>query len=1005
MGVFTDLAKIGVAAILDPTGTSSAITAGQAAIDQLTAAVRDRNIDCFDRVVRGISDRIEILSDHTPIARHQVEWVVQETAKLLAATRPQPDDLARLNFDLDQVVQHVLDAGKPHLSSFSAEEEALCRDVVIIVFDTFLNDPDALSELEPSFRKAVLTALQKRPALRAAKLLDRRSRSWHRLLPESVLLRADYGVVGFQGREREMADIAAWCGNGQPFGVRLYTGAGGMGKTRLWMHACHALNAEGWRAGFLSGEADTADFETLDALLRPERLLLVVDYAETRRDGLVRLLDRAQGRITASGSFRLVLLARSAGEWWDELADAGASGDIFHGAAAETFVTGQLAADEDRRLQYFEDAARAFSAKLESAEPIAAAPDLSQPHFDRALYLHMAALAAVHGQTIDDAGELLDFVLRRERALWNTAAPEGIGAAEFAQAVAVATLSGGADGKSAGRSLVARTPLMAGQSTASVNAVADRLRGLYPGDRWLNGLQPDVLGEHLVARELNADGGVEGKALLATVLDSTEGDRAKTALTVLTRLAQRDPAQAKWLTAALEGRLDRLAGSVIDVAIETGDPIGAVAATVLETAGSASLAADLMATFDRDYQQTVVLRELAAVASQLYLDHLRAIPEPRPEEADVETVRVASNLGVRLSNLGRREEALTASEEAVAIYRTLAETRSDAFLPSLATSLNNLSTYLSNVGRREEALAASEEAVAIRRTLAETRPDAFLPDLATSLNNLSTYLSNLGRREEALAASEGAAAIRRALAEAWPDAFLPNLATSLNNLGMMYSNLGRREEALAVSEEAVAIQRTLAEARPDAFLPDLATSLNNLGIRFSDLGRREEALVASEEAVAIRRTLAEARPHAFLPDLATSLNNLSGDLSNLGRREEALVASEEAVAIRRTLAEARPDAFLPDLARSLSVMGDCLEALNRTADAVKADEDAVEKLSASFLALPQAFAGLMGAICRDYIRRCETVGREPDAALLTPVVEKFAELQAIDAEGGEDNEG
>ena len=45
-------------------------------------------------------------------------------------------------------------------------------------------------------------------------------------------------------------------------------------------------------------------------------------------------------------------------------------------------------------------------------------------------------------------------------------------------------------------------------------------------------------------------------------------------------------------------------------------------------------------------------------------------------------------------------------------------------------SLNNQSGRLAELGRREEALAAIEEAAGIYRQLAEARPDAFLPDLA-----------------------------------------------------------------------------------------------------------------------------------------------------------------------------------------------------------------------------------------------------------------------------------
>lgn len=66
----------------------------------------------------------------------------------------------------------------------------------------------------------------------------------------------------------------------------------------------------------------------------------------------------------------------------------------------------------------------------------------------------------------------------------------------------------------------------------------------------------------------------------------------------------------------------------------------------------------------------------------------------------------------------------------------VAEARPDAFRPDLAMALNNLGAFLSALGRREEALEATREAVEIRRCLAEARPDAFLPDLARSLGVL-----------------------------------------------------------------------------------------------------------------------------------------------------------------------------------------------------------------------------------------------------------------------------
>ena len=48
-------------------------------------------------------------------------------------------------------------------------------------------------------------------------------------------------------------------------------------------------------------------------------------------------------------------------------------------------------------------------------------------------------------------------------------------------------------------------------------------------------------------------------------------------------------------------------------------------------------------------------------------------------------------------------------------------------------SLNNLSLRLADLGRREEALAAIQEAVTIRRELAARWPDAYQHELEQSL--------------------------------------------------------------------------------------------------------------------------------------------------------------------------------------------------------------------------------------------------------------------------------
>ena len=60
-------------------------------------------------------------------------------------------------------------------------------------------------------------------------------------------------------------------------------------------------------------------------------------------------------------------------------------------------------------------------------------------------------------------------------------------------------------------------------------------------------------------------------------------------------------------------------------------------------------------------------------------------------------------------------------------------------------ALGNQSGRPADLGRREDALAAIEEAVTAYRQLADARPDAFLPNLAASLNNQSVRLADLAR--------------------------------------------------------------------------------------------------------------------------------------------------------------------------------------------------------------------------------------------------------------------
>jgi tetratricopeptide (TPR) repeat protein len=803
-----------------------------------------------------------------------------------------------------------------------------------------------------------------------------------------TLLNARYEVVPFfdEARTRELGDLKTWCEDDKlATSVRLFYGPGGTGKTRLFIEWAKRLRDQGWRAGFLPEQVKDDQVESILHTDKPA--LVVLDYAECRmglHEFLKRMAERSAEQVQR---VRIALLARDVADWWQSLLQRDeAVRDLLVQVEPTPIVPVALEGPLRRRI--WEYARNAFAERLQKPTP-RAATDLDDEHFGRILYLHMSALAAVEGLGTK-AEALVDEIAVHERHFWTRRyreqfAKDDFEAADFdkrcSRLVAAVTLQGGVPSRNAAEELNRRVE---GPAPSYEHLVAF-LRSLYPGrgqaaqSRYLAGLEPDLLGEALVWSVLT-DPENQPQTFLEQVFTGADEAALGNGFVVLGRISLQDPTvAAPWLDGMLKVDVPGRARPAFYAALALGthtafSPLGLILAQALEREG----ALDHAVEFDPLVpEQTVSLREVAVWTGRLILEFLST--QEDTQENRVERGRLLSNLGVRLSDLGRREEALQASQEAVAIRRRLAQTRPDAFLPDLATSLNNLGTMLSDLGRREEALQASQEAVAIRKRLAQTRPDAFLPDLAASLNNLGNMLSVLGRREDALQAAQEALDIRRRLAQDRPDAFLPDLAMSLNNLGNTLREVGRREEALQAAQEALDIRRRLAQDRPDAFLPDLATSLSNLGNRLSDLGRREEALQAAQEAVEIYRRLAQDRADAFLPDLAMSLNNLGNRLRDVGRPEDALQTAQEALDIRRRLVQARPDAFLPYLATSLNNVGTTLSDLGRQEDALQTAQEALDIYRRLAKDQPDTFLPYLAGSLNNLGNRLRDLGRRDEA--------------------------
>ncbi|MGY0465961.1 tetratricopeptide repeat protein [Kitasatospora sp. cg17-2] len=840
--------------------------------------------------------------------------------------------------------------------------------------DTLLQHlPQAVLVLEPVEWRELADAFPARPRT-----------AWS---TPAALLQARYQVLPFRGRAAELARLRDWARE-PGAGVRLIHGTGGQGKTRLAQELINLLNAEGWAPLWLRAAAGS-----LDRLTRAAApTLIVVDYAEARADQLGALLRIVADRERSGLPFRVLLLARTAGDWWHALATTGPAVTALLDRAEIVALPPWQEESDVLPAEEYVRAVRGFAAELkrvpawEQRDWPTIADRLVDPSrldgrfvpgADRTLLaLHMTALADLldtaeqlaHDSVDEEPDprpeELEDRLLAHERHYWYGLADVSrlrhtLSMETLLSALAVALLFGAEDRTEADE-LLGRVPALADQSRNRRDAVRSWISSVSPSTppRPWEPLQPDRLTERFVGRRL-----VEDPALAHDIVPGASAAQIAQLLTVYARAATHrvfGNLLNDGLTTLCVHHAHVLGPAAVEAVTWSEAPEPLLEALELITGAPDLPLVELERLARRLPKQSERLASWAVRLTRRLVAEYRALAEsdsrflPRLAEH-------LNDLGLRLTATGRHEEALSFTSEAIDLWRRLAETTPDPHLAGLGRGLNNLGINLSAVGRFDEALSVTAEAVNVRRRLGETDPDAYRPDLAAALSNLGSRLATMGRHEEALASSREAVQIYRHLAEGDPAAFLPDLAGSLVNLAGELGQLGRHGAALEAATEAVGHYRRLAESNPDAFLPNLANGLDSLAIRLADVGRHEETLHSSTEAVSIRRTLTEANSAAHLPDLARSLHNLALGLDQTGQRTPALNAMVEAVSIHRSLAESNPEVFLPDLGMSLNSLSVVLGRSGETTAALDAAQEAVAHYRQLATLRPAVFLPGLGA--------------------------------------------
>jgi len=183
------------------------------------------------------------------------------------------------------------------------------------------------------------------------------------------------------------------------------------------------------------------------------------------------------------------------------------------------------------------------------------------------------------------------------------------------------------------------------------------------------------------------------------------------------------------------------------------------------------------------------LKELWQENFSAALTYFQKATEKNPDNADA-----WSQVGYCHLKLGRNEESIAASKQAIKIK------------PDLAEAHNILGGACLNLGRSQEAIEDFCQAIRIN------------PDYADAHYNLGLAYNSIGRYQEAIESYKQ------------PTKINPNDAEAYYNLGLAYDRLGLHKKAIDAYKEAVRIK------------PDYADAHCNLGILYVHTGDKGSAL-------------------------------------------------------------------------------------------------------------------------------------------------------------------
>lgn len=522
------------------------------------------------------------------------------------------------------------------------------------------------------------------------------------------LLHAKYQLVGFTDPANTCKSLMTWCLQSENRADgRLIYGAGGMGKTRLAIELATRLRTDhNWSAGFLS-KRPTDDvlerrwWQALDHLISShdeKGILIIIDYAESRQKDLEQIASRLRkAPLRKDAMCRIVLLARSAGDWWQSLTDR-ESDVLFLIPPQIGLIPIAPIHDDIQRWRYFASCVGAFLGPMQSlgfdkpkTEPRSQLMRIANnTTYSKPLAIQMEALLWLAGASTDGNAHTLHDLLRGVLALEQKRSEEinqlqsSKDSFELMRALAQITSAQGASDRQSIIDLLVQDTYFAGQriSPIHVHELVDALLRSHgqPGET-IPPLEPDILGEHLVATY--ADTRLIDSCIkwIEHQPEREQQPRLHHLVTVLQRATTAEHGAdtagkaEQLLNYIIKTHLKRLASPIINVLSETPGSLNSLLQKALPALGST----EITTLADSLPEKHVGLIELSVLIHRHLVQEMQLDLHERHMTVSQETyVECSYSLVVRLNNLAaylQSENQPSAqqnvSEEIVLIFEKL----------------------------------------------------------------------------------------------------------------------------------------------------------------------------------------------------------------------------------------------------------------------------------------------------------------------------------------------